>query len=197
MKDKALTDGLFRALEEQPVPDVGRHLMLLSTIGELGDASAAPRLESFVWSRAKLFPRANEAEGEDSLLNFDALLQARAAEMLSYLDTEEAARATLRIAADHPERAVRAAAIDAHLFNHGDSAEAVQEVMAVVRPEDRQLVGLTRLKGDMDPAEFERRVNAFYERYPEERPPVPHGGPEAGAREEPPSPRGHESNQGT
>ncbi|MFE9373261.1 hypothetical protein ACFYM2_26325 [Streptomyces sp. NPDC006711] len=193
-RDEALTESLLMALDEQPVPDLGRHLILLSTIGELRDARAVPRLEAFVWSRARLFPQPNEAGGvsEDdghSVLNFQALLQARAAEMLSYLATDEARRATLRIAADHPERAVRAAAIDAHLYNHGDTAEAVQEVLSVIRAEDVKLVGLPRLTADMDAAEFDRNVNAFYERYPEERPPLPQGGPDPGVREEPPSPR--------
>ncbi|MEU4083987.1 hypothetical protein [Streptomyces aureus] len=197
-KDDALAEGLCAALEEQPVRDLGRHLVLLSTIGELGDARAVPRLEAFVWSPTQLLPSPEEAGGESaddgrSVLNAQTVLQARAAEMLSYLATEEADRATLRIAADHPERAVRAAAIDAHLFNHGDTAEALEEVLPVVRAEDVKLVGLPRLTVDMDTAEFDRRVTAFYERYPDERPPLPHRVPDSGPDQEPPSPRGRGS----
>ncbi|MFI0738828.1 hypothetical protein ACH4PU_12200 [Streptomyces sp. NPDC021100] len=191
-----LAAGLFAALDERPVPDFGRHLVLLATIGALRDARALPRLEAFVWSEEPMFPPPNQAGGDatstgdaKSLLNFRMALQARAAEMLSYLATDEARRATLRIAADHPERPVRAAAIDAHLYNQGDTAEAVREVLSVVRPEDAKLVGLPRLTAGMSAAEFDRRVNAFYDQYPEERPPLPERGPGPGERPRTPPPR--------
>src|SRR5436305_2100634 len=97
----------------------------------------------------------------------------RSTEMLSHLGTDDAAAATLDIAARHPLAVVRAAAIDAHMFNAGDSPEAAAQLIKCLQPHDHWRVGLPRLTRDMDPKKFEKAVLAFYEKYPEERPPIP------------------------
>ncbi|WP_319451239.1 MULTISPECIES: hypothetical protein [unclassified Mycobacterium] len=189
--DQALTDTLLQALERVPVVDVGRHLMLLATIGELRDARAVERLEAFAWSTEPLVHRAEEELDGDNSSRLDprGALQARAAEMLSFHGTEEADAATLRLAAEHPDRAVRIAAIDAHLYNHGDSPEATQQLLEIVQPQDRKFVGLPRFLRDMQSDEFDQRVSAFYEQNPDERPPQPSRAPGHPTGEPPPPPR--------
>ena len=125
--------------------DVGRHRVILSTLGELRNERALRRLEEFIWYEGELTPRGPQPQERRACM-FESsgtkLLQSRAAEMLSYLATEAAAKATIRVARDHPKLAVRAAAIDSHLFNHGDSPEVADQLRIVVRSSDRPLVGL-------------------------------------------------------
>jgi hypothetical protein len=171
-------DALLEALDESPVRDLGRHLLLLSTIGEIRDGRATERLQRFISRTEPIFSTSDDTDrapagDERSLLDYQAVLQARAVEMLSYLDTPESRRATLRLAAEHPLRAVRAAAIDAHLYNSGDAPEAIRELLESVSADDATLVGLPRLIGGIDHAEFDRRVASFYARHPEEVAPLP------------------------
>src|SRR3954464_2876914 len=54
--DQALLDRLIAELWSLPVADVGRHLVLLSTLGELRDGQAAPELARFVWHQDLVAP---------------------------------------------------------------------------------------------------------------------------------------------
>jgi hypothetical protein len=97
----------------------------------------------------------------------------RAAEMLAFIGGDESAAATLKVAESHPERAVRLAACDAYLFGRSDSSEALQFLIDRVPEEDRDSIGLPRLTRETDPEEFEKAIAAYYERYPEQAPPLP------------------------
>ncbi len=182
-EDENLIDQLTKELWRLPVRDVSRHGLLLSTIGELRDPRAASVLIKFIWYDGEIAPGDDRKRFLHSC-SFEAdgseVLRARATEMLSYLSSSEAAEATLEIVARHPSDFVRAAAIDAHMFNAGDSPEAAEQLHKTVREEDRWRVGLPRLTRDVDPEEFERAVLAFYEQYPQERPPAPEQHPQPG-----------------
>jgi hypothetical protein len=174
--DDKLVDGLLDELWKLPIVDIARHRVILSILGELRDERALTRLEEFVWYEGEFTDApAHSDELRSCMFETDSkdLLQSRATEMLSYLATDEAARATVRIARDHPLPAVRAAAIDAHLFNHEDSREVADELRNIVRASDRPLVGLPRKVRDGDVEAFERAVFEWYERNPKHRPPKP------------------------
>jgi hypothetical protein len=167
---------LLDALWKLPVLDVGRHRVILSILGELRNERALDRLEEFIWYEGELTPTMPHPHERRSCMfepSGTEILQSRASEMLSYLATETAARATVRIARDHPKLAVRMAAIDAHLFNHGDSPEVAEELKKTVRATDRPFVGLPRKVRGGDIEQFEKAVFEWYERNPEHRPPPP------------------------
>jgi hypothetical protein len=168
--DSAMLDRLLEALWRLPVRDEGRHYLLLSTIGELGDGRAAPELARFIWEPDEEIASVEHdvvADGCGFGVSTAEVLKARAAEMLAHLRTSEAIEATLRVAADHPAPAVRAAAIDAHLYNHDDSPEEMERLRGRVRSEDVALVGLPRFTRDVNPRAFDRAIAEFYERNPE------------------------------
>jgi hypothetical protein len=173
--DVALLGRLLDELWKFPVNDAGRHLLLLSTIGELRDGRAARPLAEFIWHPdERIAPVAYEQEIDGCFFGASTaeLLKARAAEMLAYLNTEEAVEATLKIAAEHPAASVRAAAIDAHLFNHDDVPEEMDRLRGRVRVEDVPLVGLPRFTADKERQDFEREIREFYERHPEHMAPM-------------------------
>jgi hypothetical protein len=170
--DHALLDRLIEELWSLPVTDVGRHHVLLSTLGELRDGRVGPELARFVWHMDLVARPSADQEGCGFEAHPAEMLQARAAEMLSYLATDEAVEETLRIVAEHPRAGVRAAAIDAHLFNHDDSQDEVARLRGRVRSEDVPFVGVPRFTRGSEPQQFERAVREFYERHPEQRAPV-------------------------
>jgi hypothetical protein len=173
---EALLESLSKELMAFPVRDVSRHRLLLSTVGELKNPHAASTLIKFIWHEGTITvhdpqPRTRRACSFET--DGDDLLRARAAEMLSHLGSEQAEEATLEIAARHPASFVRAAAIDAHMFNAGDSGKSAAQLRDCIRPDDLWRVGLPRMKRDMDALAFEKAVLTFYQRYPEHHPPAP------------------------
>ncbi|MEY2564953.1 MAG: hypothetical protein QOH88_3146 [Verrucomicrobiota bacterium] len=182
-KDEEVLDALTQNLFDFPIVDLGRHLLLLSIIGELRNPRAAEPLIRFIklpgatygllGSDAGREIRASRQSRDASLLDGSSALQARAVEMLAYLNTPHALQEALKMASDHISRAVRVAAIDAYLFNHGDSAEAAARLKEAIQGEDRKFVGLARRFRGMDVSQFDASIAAFYRNYSAEHPPVP------------------------
>jgi HEAT repeat protein len=170
--DDEVVARLLAELADLPVRDVGRHRVLLSTIGELRDPRAGEPLSRFIWHATIVAPEQG-GDGCGFEASLGESLQARAVEMLSYLGTGEANEETLRVAAEHPSQGVRAAAIDAHLFNHDDDPDEATRIRQRVRDTDTPLIGMPRFTRETTRADFERAVEAYLERYPTQRPAQP------------------------
>lgn len=174
--DSRVVDALTDRLLKFPVTDHTRHLMILSTLGEIRSPRAIGSLKQFIWYDKDMF--AAGASGVSTGVKTSYFyptrgLQSRAVEMLAYIRSEEALAATREVAAKHPGGEVRIAAINAYLFNQGDSEKAKAELSQQVRESDRKFIGLPRRTHDMNLREFEEKVCAYYEKYPGERPPAP------------------------
>jgi hypothetical protein len=176
--DDEAARALIASFLDLPVRDIGRHQLLVSIIGEMRRPEFAEPLVRFIELPSDSIVRDVSADlmggAYISHLDAAALLKARAVEMLAYLRTAEALQAVLTFASNHDSRAVRLAALDAYTYNHEDSPDAIDRARAAARPDETKLVGLPRLTRDSDPTRFAARIAAFYEQYPEERPPTPH-----------------------
>jgi len=174
--DAEVISALSKKLLELPVKNVDRHLMILAVMGETQDPRFIEPLKSLIWTKEKVVLQSTgqgKAGSEVSFFNHDPALKARAAEMLAYIATPEAFSATRDIIGKHPSIEVRTSAMDAYLYNHGDSAAAKAELARLVSANDARLIGIPRKTRDMNVQEFDNQLQAFYDRYPEEKPPVP------------------------
>lgn len=168
-----VADLLHEALFELPVRDVGRHLTVLSLIGELRHDSSVEILERFVWLSD------NEVQPPDSHVQQDpsdeqtpddtdngpgchfepgAALQARAAEMLMWVTRGDYEDGIRRILAEHFSTQVRVATIDALAYVQGDDDAVLKRLRELVRDDDRWAVGLPRRTADVEPAYFQALV---------------------------------------
>jgi hypothetical protein len=179
--DDAVVDELAKRLFEIPIQNIGRHLMILSILGETRNPHAVAPLVRFIWLDRPLVDEPTEMLGvgtHTSRFNYNSGLKARAVEMLAYIGTNDALAGTRDAISKHADAEVRISAMDAYLFNHNDSEESKAELRRIARPDEAKLIGIPRRTRDMDVKAFDVRVQTFYERYPEERPPVPQQTPQ-------------------
>src|SRR5690349_5444811 len=99
--DDAVLDALVSALFQLPVQDFGRHLLILSVVGEMRHPRSVEPLKRLVnLSGDAVIPQPPAEQGtglRTSHLDYSAAIQARAVEMLAYVRTPEALDAVLEI----------------------------------------------------------------------------------------------------
>ena len=132
---------------------------------------ATDHLVRFLWQP---LPTAGTlVEGEIAERTALAILQAKAVDGLAYLRTAKGDLEVLRAVSNHPEIAVRAEAITAYLWNHGDSAAARSELKKYVRSgEEVYLDRVRRVPGERAAA-FDEKLQVFLKAHPERIPPAP------------------------
>jgi hypothetical protein len=165
----AASAALHEQLFSLPCTDVGRHLLLLSTIGELREPSSIEALERFAWlDDEHIFHAGQNAAHGPCDFPASGMLQARAAEMLAWVLQGQQDERVLRVIREHPLRPARAAAIDAYLFQRDDSPEAVEYLRRYVGDEDKALVGLPRRAAGGGREAFDRLADEHEARHPSE-----------------------------
>jgi hypothetical protein len=148
------------------IKDLGTSLVILGILGEMRNRSSLRSLESVVWQRLP----AVESGGHGELVERDLveMLASKAVEAVAFLKIDTSDALTLRVVREHPSKLVRGAAIDAYLYNHGDSTQARERLRAVVRPEDRLLLDRVRRSRSNGRDAFNEGLRRFYSVYPQE-----------------------------
>jgi len=155
----------------------GRQLIYLSILGEMQNERALGPLQSYLNSRDCLVyeevvaVRAAPNGPKTSMFDGCTGLKARAVSMISHLNSRAATAVALNAINEHPSRTVRMNAIDAYLYNNGDSPEAIATAKQRAKPDEVKFVGLPRLSPDTSRQDFEARLTSFYTEHPEEQPP--------------------------
>jgi hypothetical protein len=171
-----------------PVTDLTDEFMLLAVVGQLRDPSSIGPLVRLVWLPPKsIFDCKGSlaGTGEIDVPDCDAIIRARVTEMLAYIEATSPNNGSLSdvlgIASTHPSVLVRRAAMDAYLFNMGDSPDAAATLRASVQGADTIFVDRARFTASMDGGSFDRAVTGFYNAHAAELPPAPAaGGTDAG-----------------
>jgi hypothetical protein len=151
--------------------DHSRALVALSLLGEMRSRAAEAWLRDFV--RRPLPQVGTLVNGEIIEQTALATLQAKAIDGLAYLNTENANREVLRAVTEHPSRIVRAEAIDAYLWNHGDSQEARETLRRYVRKGEEIFIDRVRRERGKSAETFNRNLEAYLKAHPEVVSPPP------------------------
>jgi hypothetical protein len=164
---KAFADEAKRAQNA----DHSRALLVLSILGEMQSPQAIPFLSEFV---RQPFPQTGtQVDGEIIEQTALATLQAKAIDGLAYIHRPDADEDVLRAVAGHPSRIVRAEAINAYLFNHGDSSEARATLAKYVRKGEEIFLDRPRRESGESAAPFNRKLEIYLKQHPETQPPPP------------------------
>jgi len=155
----------------QKMNDYSRTLLVLAIIGEMKNELGAKYLLDFV--HKPLPEKGTIIDGEIIERTLQEMLQAKAVDGLAYMRSPEWDAQVKRVIGSHPSRAVRAEAINAFMWNHGDSREAHRELSERVSKEDLILLDrVRRLSGDSAEV-FNSKLEAFLKMHPQVIPPDP------------------------
>ncbi len=163
----ALCDYAF----ESAKVDHARTLVSLALLGEMRHPAGQECLRRFVHLP---FPeKGTIVDGEIIEQTNLAMLQAKAVDGLAYLHDPKADEEVLWAASKHPSRVVRAEAIDAYLWNHGDSAQAREQLARVVRPDEKIFLDRIRRVQGENAESFNRKLDGYLKSHPDRLPPKP------------------------
>lgn len=166
-----VVNALYGELVEAKKKDHSRALLVLAILGEMRSPYAEKLLRDFV--HLPLPEKGTEVAGEIVEQTALASLQAQAIDGLAYLRSATADEEVLRAIGEHPSRIVRAEAIDAYLWNHGDSAEARAVAARYVRKAERIFLDRIRREEGESAEIFNRKLQVYLKRHPEVAPPEP------------------------
>jgi hypothetical protein len=168
---KEVVQALINEVERAKTLDHPRALLALALLGE----TRSPEAQMFFgeFARRPLPTEGTVIEGEIIEQTRAAQLQAKAVDGLAYANNESSNQVMTEIIANHPSKIVRAEAINAYLWNHGDSPEARTRLSQYVRKDEQILIDRVRRTTGETAESFNRKLDAFLKQHPEVRPPQP------------------------
>lgn len=167
-------EAMARQYRQLPAEAIGQRLMVLGMLGEMKRSDAVAQLREVVW--APLPPADAQAELL-SARDLEEMVQVKAVQGLAYLATPQADAAVREVIKDHEALHVRISAIDAFMWNHGDSPETAAELYRLLPAELHPYVERPRFYRGMDREEFTQRLRAWQAKWGS-RPQVPTSGPD-------------------
>lgn len=177
--DPKVVDAVARGLSFRNLGSYGRQLIYLSILGEMKNERALSPLGDYLYSREcpvfeeRIATRPESSAPKMSMFDACAGLKAAAVNMIAYINSQAAKAVVLKTISDHASRTVRLSAMNAYLYNNGDSAEAIAAARQHSKPEEVKFIGIPRLSPDTDPKDFTARLARFYTEHPEELAPQP------------------------
>jgi hypothetical protein len=151
--------------------DFSRAQVALALLGEMRSSVGESCLNAFL--QQPLPTTGTVIEGEIVEQTQLAMLQAQAVEGLAWLRSSTGDTAVLRAAGGNPHVVVRAAAINAYLWNHGDTTEAKQTVLRYVRTDETIFADRVRREPGETAATFNAKLDTFRRAHPELEAPRP------------------------
>lgn len=165
-------EALARQYRQLPAEAIEQRLVVLGILGEMRRSDAMAQLREVIWEP---LPRI-EAEAEKlTARDLVEMIQAKAVQGLAYLVTPEADAAVREVIEQHEALHVRVSAIDAYMWNHGDSAETAAELYRLLPADLYPYVERPRFHRGMNREEFTRRLRTWQERWGSQLKPAPGG----------------------
>jgi len=166
-----IVQALIDEIERVQFSDHTRALLTLALLGETRSADAQRYFSEFV--KRPLPTQGTLIEGEIIEQTRAAQLQAKAVDGLAYANSESSNRVVMEVISGHPSKIVRAEAINAYLWNHGDTDEARKALSRYVRKDDQILLDRVRRSTGESADAFNRKLAQFLRLHPEAIPPPP------------------------
>jgi len=158
----AVVASLIDYYDSIPAPVYEKRMMTIGFIGELQRPDAMPFFFRMIWAPLRLRQPIVEGPTPRELIE---MLRIKAVHGLAYLHTVEADAAVLDIMRRHESTAIRIAAIDAYMWNHGDTEETAQQLYIILPVELHMYVERPRFHRGMDRAAFNAQLRDWQNRW--------------------------------
>ena len=162
--------ALARQYRQLPAEGIERRLMVLGILGEMKRPDAVAQLREVVWAP---LPPADSHPEKLTERDLEEMIQAKAVQGLAYLATPQADAAVREVIKNHEALHVRVSAIDAYMWNHGDSPETAAELYRLLPADLHRYVERPRFHRGVDREEFTRRLRAWQEKWGSQPQPAP------------------------
>ena len=166
----AAVEAMVRQYRQVPAEAIEQRLVVLGILGEMKRSDAMAHLREVVW--ASLPPADSQTEGL-SARDLEEMVQVKAVQGLAYLATPQADAAVRKVIEDHEALHVRVSAIDAYMWNHGDSPATAAELYRLLPADLHPYVERPRFHRGMERAEFTRRLRAWQKKWGSQPQPTP------------------------
>jgi hypothetical protein len=155
-------EALARQYRQLPAEAIEQRLVVLGILGEMRRSDAVAQLREVVW--APLGPADSQAE-RLTARDLEEMIQVKAVQGLAFLATPQADAAVREVIKDHEALHVRVSAIDAYMWNHGDSPETAAEMYRLLPADLHPYVERPRFHRGMNREEFTRRLRTWQKKW--------------------------------
>jgi hypothetical protein len=153
--------------------DGTRALVAFALLGEMRSDKGVRCLAALLRHKASPNgPKEVESGVANAILDLQRL-QAKAVEGIAYRGSPDADAIVLDTIISHPSQTVRAAAIDAYLWNRGDTPEARLAILQIANANDKQFIDRIRREEGEAAASFNDKLAIYLQQHPEVNPPDP------------------------
>jgi hypothetical protein len=161
-KQPAIVASLIDYYDSFQAPEYEKRMMTLGLIGELQRTEAMPFFLRIIWSWLQLRQPIVEGPTPKELVE---MIRVKAVHGLAYLRTDESDQALIDIMRSHESYGIRIAAVDAYMWNHGDSAEAAQQLYIALPAALHRFIERPRFRRGMDREAFNARLENWQKRW--------------------------------
>jgi len=148
-KQKNAVQGFINSYNSTPLGDFHARLFILRLLGELQRPDALVFLKSVVW--APLPPETRKSKTDSlSPRDFQQMIQTKAVQCIAFTRNDDgttsdaAEQEMLEIIRNHSSTYIRICAIDAYMWNHGDTQKAADSLKVLLPANLRKFVGRPR-----------------------------------------------------
>ncbi len=155
-------EAMMRQYRTLPVEAVEQRLMVLGILGEMKRADAIAQLREVVWAP---LPSAGSPTEGPTARDVEEMVEVKAVQGLAYLATPQGDAAVREVIEKHEALYVRVSAIDAYMWNHGDSSKTAAELYRLLPADLHPYVERPRFESGMDREKFTRKLRAWQEKW--------------------------------
>jgi predicted Fe-Mo cluster-binding NifX family protein len=164
-QNKGVLSALIAEVERAQTTDHPRALLALGLLGETRSAAAQDYFTELV--HRALPDKGTVIDGEIIEQTLAAQLQGKAVDGLAFINSDSSNKVVTEVIGRHGSKIVRAEAINAYLWNHGDTDDARKSLAQVVRKDDAVLLDRVRRVAGETADTFDRKLEQFLAKHPE------------------------------
>lgn len=157
-----IIDALIKIYQSLPKKAYQDRSILLGIIGEMKRDDAFPFLREVIWNP---LPEYQIWTDGTSPYEEEEMIAVKAVQCLAYLNNAHCRQELMEIMLSHQSSHVKIMAVDAFMWNQGDSEEAAAALYQTLPPQMHKYVEMPRFAHNMDADQFREKLERWTSRW--------------------------------